>query len=544
MKKVLKLALLLLLTPFIASASGNPFLPAVGGTGSTTLGGILAGNGTAAIKSVVIGSNIQWDGTTLSATAGAGSYPFTPGTNFNVPVSSTSTVISDSAGLFASSTSQFVNLNIWSLLRLVATTSAVLYAGPDGTITSTSSSYTSSANSIVLRDANQNAFANNFVNKGTNVSAGTITLTAASTRLQTITGAGASTLTLPDATTLAVGAVYQLNNNSTGIITVNANGGGFLFNLPAGGNEWVVEISASTAPGSWDFHPWPPVVTSWGTSLLNTNTAASTTQFTATSSVWFTGITAQRPLYVDANGLVGSAGTGVSGNCVQWGANNTLADIGTTCGGASVTHVSTSSAETATRVPFWTSTNATPALLSGGNSGFTFANAGTLLTITNASTTNFTAATSLSVPNNTAPTVTSAGDVAVNTTDASSSVAYHDGTAQGNLFNATGLNFTFINYPTNGQGTSTFWRAGEIRGFTLSQGTCISLSGGTAIVNIGTGSATTTQLTAALTKTQSMTTLSSNNVFQSLQPMEVDVGTFSSSGTTTVACSLTRAFNY
>lgn len=45
-----------------------------GGTASSTaLGGILAGNGTSAIKSVVIGSNLTFDGTTLSATGGGGS---------------------------------------------------------------------------------------------------------------------------------------------------------------------------------------------------------------------------------------------------------------------------------------------------------------------------------------------------------------------------------------------------------------------------------------------------------------------------------------
>ncbi|HVX90324.1 MAG TPA: tail fiber domain-containing protein [Candidatus Paceibacterota bacterium] len=42
-----------------------------GGTGSTTLGGILAGNGTSAVKSVTIGSGLTWDGTTL-ATTGSG----------------------------------------------------------------------------------------------------------------------------------------------------------------------------------------------------------------------------------------------------------------------------------------------------------------------------------------------------------------------------------------------------------------------------------------------------------------------------------------
>ncbi|MEK7602546.1 MAG: helix-turn-helix domain-containing protein, partial [Patescibacteria group bacterium] len=50
----------------------------VGGTGSTTsLGGILAGNGLGPIKSVVIGSGLTWDGTTLSSngTTYTGTYP-------------------------------------------------------------------------------------------------------------------------------------------------------------------------------------------------------------------------------------------------------------------------------------------------------------------------------------------------------------------------------------------------------------------------------------------------------------------------------------
>lgn len=57
---------------------GGTLNVANGGTASTTLGGILAGNGTSAVKSVVIGSNLTFDGTTLSATGGGASTdPFT-----------------------------------------------------------------------------------------------------------------------------------------------------------------------------------------------------------------------------------------------------------------------------------------------------------------------------------------------------------------------------------------------------------------------------------------------------------------------------------
>ncbi len=47
--------------------------PSGGGTGSSTLSGILKGNGTSAVGSVKIGNNLTWDGTTLSSTGGGGS---------------------------------------------------------------------------------------------------------------------------------------------------------------------------------------------------------------------------------------------------------------------------------------------------------------------------------------------------------------------------------------------------------------------------------------------------------------------------------------
>ncbi len=61
-------------------------------------------------------------------------------------------------------------------------------------------------------------------------------------------------------------------------------------------------------------------------------TNATTTNATTTGAQYFTGVTASRPLYVDSAGKLGSAGSGTSGNCVNWGANNTFGDAGTACG--------------------------------------------------------------------------------------------------------------------------------------------------------------------------------------------------------------------
>lgn len=85
---------------------------------------------------------------------------------------------------------------------------------------------------------------------------------------------------------------------------------------------------------------------------------------------------------------------GVTGNswddfCTTITGSSALCD-GNDASGSGSGNVSTSSAETAGRVPFWTSTAATPAALSGGVAGFAWDNTLSRLTATNASTTNLT----------------------------------------------------------------------------------------------------------------------------------------------------------
>lgn len=98
------------------------------------------------------------------------------------------------------------------------------------------------------------------------------------------------------------------------------------------------------------------VTTLWSTNANLTN--ASSTLLTNSGSVWLTGVTASRPLYVDSAGLVGSAGSGTSGNCVQWGADNTLADAGSACGTGGGTYpwdkvVNFGTTTQATTTPTW-----------------------------------------------------------------------------------------------------------------------------------------------------------------------------------------------
>lgn len=82
--------------------------------------------------------------------------------------------------------------------------------------------------------------------------AGTTTLTNTSPNNTIFTGVTTQTLVLPDATTLAVGKSYQIDNNSTGLVTVNANGGGGVVILGASTQAYLTLTANGTAPGTWE----------------------------------------------------------------------------------------------------------------------------------------------------------------------------------------------------------------------------------------------------------------------------------------------------
>lgn len=94
----------------------------------------------------------------------------------------------------------------------------------------------------------------------------------------------------------------------------------------------------TSSAGSQDLsanHTWtlslPSFVQITNLTLTNsTTTLATTTQ--ATTTTFAISRLASVPLYVNSIGSVISAGSGTSGNCMQWGASNTLGDAGSACG--------------------------------------------------------------------------------------------------------------------------------------------------------------------------------------------------------------------
>jgi len=130
----------------------------------------------------------------------------------------------------------------------------------------------SGANSVVLRDSNQNITANSLSEGFSNVAAtGTTTvLTVASVPNYVVTGSGGQTYQLPDATTLTSGANYTFNNNqSSGTIVVKNNSSTTVATIQSGGYVDVILLSNATAAGSWDVHNFAPSNVSWSTNTFD-----------------------------------------------------------------------------------------------------------------------------------------------------------------------------------------------------------------------------------------------------------------------------------
>jgi hypothetical protein len=128
----------------------------------------------------------------------------------------------------------------------------------------------SGANSVVLRDADQNITVNR-LNQGIQTitaSGGTTVLTAASQFNQALVGTGGHTFQLPDATTLTDTTAFQFNNNATGTLTIINNASGAVGTIAAGGAAGIALLNNSTVAGTWDVHAYIPENVTWGTNAL------------------------------------------------------------------------------------------------------------------------------------------------------------------------------------------------------------------------------------------------------------------------------------
>ena len=127
------------------------------------------------------------------------------------------------------------------------------------------------ANSVVLRDANENIIVNSVTQELTStISSATITtLTPASSHFQVLTGTTTQTYKLPDATSLPTGSTWIFDNDSTGNLTITDNAGATVDVVAAGGYSTVFLEANGTVGGEWGRFGMVPSEVNWGTNSLN-----------------------------------------------------------------------------------------------------------------------------------------------------------------------------------------------------------------------------------------------------------------------------------
>lgn len=129
----------------------------------------------------------------------------------------------------------------------------------------------SGANSVVLRDANEN-IAVNAINQSLSVttsSGGTTVLTLADSHFQILIGTNSHTFQLPDATTEPVGTAYIFDNDSTQNLYVVNAASGAIDTVPPGGYATVFLELAGSVAGIWGRFGMFPSEVNWGTNSLD-----------------------------------------------------------------------------------------------------------------------------------------------------------------------------------------------------------------------------------------------------------------------------------
>jgi len=260
------------------------------GTANTTVSFTLTASVTGFQSFAVIGNG---NTTYYSATDAAGNWEVGIGTYSTTgPTLTRNTILSSSNSNTAVTfsgvvnvfvtypSSKSVNLDGSSNVSALGTVSSGTWQGSTigvaygGTGVTTSSG----ANSVVLRDANQNINVNRVNQSNTNTTAagGTTALTVASSYIHSLVGTGGQTYTLPDATTLTTGVAFIFNNLATGTLTIQDYATATIGTIPSGGAGAVFLTNNATVGGTWDLHGYLPEGVTFGTNAFNLGTSVIT----------------------------------------------------------------------------------------------------------------------------------------------------------------------------------------------------------------------------------------------------------------------------
>ena len=232
----------------------------VGARSNVTISATGGGGGGGTVTSITAGTGLTGGTITTSGTINLANTTVTTGTFGSATQVGVFTV--DAQGRLTAASNTTISISASQI------TSGVLPVANGGTGVTVSSG----ASSVVLRDSNSNITGNAFFAGTTSTAAagGTTTLSASSTPVNVVTGSGGQTFTLPNATTLPIGAIFSFNNNqSSGTIVVKNTGATTIATFQAGSYGTIVLLDNATSSGSWEAHFQAPSNVTWSTNTLD-----------------------------------------------------------------------------------------------------------------------------------------------------------------------------------------------------------------------------------------------------------------------------------
>ena len=138
---------------------------------------------------------------------------------------------------------------------LTGTNSLETYNGTTWTANGTGDVTTTGTQTLTNKTLTLPAIDNFILGYATTATAGgTTTLTNASVNQQLFTGTSTQTVTMPVASTMTIGTRYLIENNSTGIVTVQSSGANTIVAIPGGMSVKITSIlNSGTTAASWDY---------------------------------------------------------------------------------------------------------------------------------------------------------------------------------------------------------------------------------------------------------------------------------------------------
>lgn len=155
-------------------------------------------------------------------------------------------------------TDAFVNASVAAISSATLTFGTHLTGGSYNPSTAntiaTDATSTPTASVLMARDVNGNEFSNNAIFSGQSIAtaAGTTIFTISSPQFTVFTGTTTQGVTLPVASTLALYQYFIIQNNSTGIVSVNTSIGSLIQSMQPGSYcKFICILTSGTSPASW-----------------------------------------------------------------------------------------------------------------------------------------------------------------------------------------------------------------------------------------------------------------------------------------------------